>query len=162
MQYTLRQKLVSFGNNFTIEGEDDSLFIVKGEPLTLFDKISLQDREGNELAYISLEIEKWRGVYEIHRQNHPLTEVRRVWMTFPQHRFTIDTGGVDDLTAVGDFFDFEYFIKRQDRDIARFTRQWFHFSETWAIEIDNEEDKVFMLALAIIIVRSRQRRRSRG
>ena len=162
MQYTLRQKLVSFGNNFTIEGEDDSRFIVKGEPLTLFDKLSLQDQLGNELAYISMEIEKWRGVYEIHRQSQPLTEVRRVWMAFPHHRFTIETGGADDLAAIGDLFDLEYFIKRGDRDIARFTKQWFHFSETWAIDVDNAEDKVLMLALAIIIVRWRQRMRSRG
>ena len=162
LHYALRQKLVSFGVNFTIQGEDGSTYQVRGEPMTLSDKISLQDRDGNELAYISMELQLWRSVYEIHRQNHPMTEVRRVWSAFPRHRFAIEAGDDGDLAAVGDFLDLEYIVKRGDRDVARFTKQWFHLSDTWGIDVDNNEDQVFMLSLAVIIARCRERMWSRN
>jgi uncharacterized protein YxjI len=164
VHYALRQKLVSFGTNFTIEGEDGSRYEVKGEPITIFDKISLQDADGNELVHIDLTVERWRGVYEIHRSGQLLADVRRdLFAIFPRHRFTIETGSTGNLEAVGDFLDLEYFIRRGGRQIARFTKQWFHLSDTWGIDIDDKEpDKVFVLALAVIIARARERLWSRG
>ena len=164
MHYALKQKLVSFGTNFTIEGEDGSKYEVKGEPITILDKISIQDADGNELVHIDLTVERWRGVYEIHRSGQLLADVRReLFAIFPRHRFTVETGGSDTLEAVGDFLDLEYFIKRDGRQIARFTKQWFHLSDTWGIDIDdNEQDHVFLLALAVIIARARERLWSRG
>ena len=53
MEYVLKQKLLSLGNNFTIrdvEGRD--AFQVKGKLLSIGDKLSLEDLAGNELIYI--------------------------------------------------------------------------------------------------------------
>jgi len=159
VQYALRQKLVSFGVNYTITGEDGSAFEIKGDPMKIFDRFSFQDRDGNEIAEIALAIERWRGVYEIHSDGRLIAEVRRdIYAFFPRHRFTIETSGVKELVAIGDFLDLEYRIKRGDREIARFTKQWFHLSDTWGIEIDNgEQDQIFLLALAVIVARARQR-----
>ena len=164
MRYALRQKLVSFGINFTIESEDSSRYEVRSQPATIRDKISFQDQDGNELAYISLEVERWRGFYEIHRNGRPMAEVRRdlkAW--FPRHRFIIDTGGEGNLEAIGDALDWEFSIKRGERTIARYTKQWFHLSDTWAIEIaDDEQDRIFLLAVGVILARARQRLWSRN
>jgi uncharacterized protein YxjI len=164
VHYALRQKLVSFGINFTIEGENGSRYEVKGEPIAILDKISIEDADGNELVEIDLTIERWRGVYQIYRRGQPVADVRRdLFAVFPRHRFTVETGGPDDLEAVGDFLDLEYFIRRDGRQIARFTKQWFHLSDTWGIDIDDQErDHVFLLALAVVIARARQRLWSRG
>ena len=164
MHYALKQKLVSFGTNFTIEGEDGSRYEVKGEPITILDKISIEDADGNELVHIELTVERWRGVYEIHRSGQLVADVRReLFAIFPRHRFTIETTSAGNLEAVGDFLDLEYLIKRDGRQIARFTKQWFHLSDTWGIDIDDkEQDHVFLLALAVIIARARERLWSRG
>ena len=164
MHYALKQKLVSFGTNFTIEGEDGSKYEVKGEPIALLDKISIEDADGNELVHIELTIERWRGVYEIHRSGRLVADVRReLFAIFPRHRFTVETTGTGNLEAVGDFLDLEYFVKRDGRQIARFTKQWFRLSDTWGIDIDDkEQDQVFLLALAVIIARARERLWSRG
>ena len=158
MRYALRQKLVSFGSNFTIEGEDGSRYEIKGEPITFLDKISFQDSEGNELAYISLQVERWRGFYEIQRDGRLIATMRRdsrAW--FPRHRFFIQMGD-DNLEAIGDALDLEYTIKRSDRQIARYTKQWFHFSDTWGIEInDKEPDHVLLLAVGVVLARARER-----
>jgi uncharacterized protein YxjI len=164
VHYALRQKLVSFGINFTIEGENGSRYEVKGEPIAILDKISIEDADGNELVEIDLTIDRWRGVYQIYRRGQPVVDVRRdLFAVFPRHRFTVESGGPDDLEAVGDFLDLEYFIRRDGRQIARFTKQWFHLSDTWGIDIDDQEqDHVFLLALAVVIARARQRLWSRG
>ena len=164
MQYVLKQKLVSLGTNYTIVGEDGSEFNINGDPVRLFDRFSFQDKSGNEIAQIELAVERWRGVYEIHRDARLIAEVRRdLYAFFPRHRFTIETGGERDLVAIGDFLDLEYRIKRGEREIARFTKQWFHLSDTWGIEINKgEQDTVFLLSLAVIVARARQRLWSRA
>jgi len=164
VHYALRQKLVSLGTNYTITGEDGAEYEVKGDPMRIFDRFSFQDKSGNEIAQIALAIERWRGVYEIHRDGRLIADVRRdLYAFFPRHRFTIETGGERDLMAIGDFLDLEYRIKRGGREIARFTKQWFHLSDTWGIDINkSEQDTIFLLALAVIIARARQRLWSRG
>ena len=164
MQYVLKQKLVSLGVNYTINGEDGSEFEIKGDPMRIFDRFSFQDKSGNEIAQIVLAVERWRGVYEIHRDGRLMAEVRRdLYAFFPRHRFTIEAGGERDLVAIGDFLDLEYRIKRGERELARFTKQWFHLSDTWGIEINKgEQDPIFLLAVAVILARARQRLWSRG
>src|SRR5213078_3060094 len=115
MQYVLKQKLVSLGNNFTIKDVDGrDAFQVKGELASLGDKLSFQDLDGNELVYIEQKVFNWVGTYEIWR-----------------HRFTVDVPGPDDLEAVGDFLNFEYIVNRGDHKIATITRQWFRLTDTY-------------------------------
>ena len=158
MKYALRQKLVSFGSNFTIEAENGARYEIKGEPITILDKLSFQDSEGTELAFIALQVERWRGFYEIQRNGRLIASVRRdtrAW--FPRHRFFIEMGD-DNLEATGDALDLEFTIKRGQRQIARYTKQWFHFSDTWGIEIDdNEADHLLLLAVGVILARARER-----
>ncbi|HZF71792.1 MAG TPA: LURP-one-related family protein, partial [Gemmatimonadaceae bacterium] len=66
MQYVLKQKLVSLGNNFTIRNVDgDDAFLVKGELASLGDKLSFQDLDGNELLYIEQKVLNWVGTYDL-------------------------------------------------------------------------------------------------
>src|SRR5437868_6543554 len=53
MNYVLKQKLLSLGNNFTIKDvEGHDAYQVKGQVVSIGDKLSFQDLEGNELIYI--------------------------------------------------------------------------------------------------------------
>ena len=61
--------------------------------------------------------------------------------------------GSDDLEAVGDFLNWEYNLKRGDRKIATFTRQWFRLSPTFFVGIeDDESDHTLVLAVALVIL----------
>ena len=153
MQYVLKQKLVSLGNNFTIKDvEGHDAFQVKGELMSLGDKLSFQDLDGNELIYIEQKVFNWVGTYEIWRNGKMLADVKRDLFSFRRHRFTVDAPGPDDLEAVGDFLNFEYIVNRGDRKIATITRQLFHLSDTYWVQIDDDEtDHVLVLAIAVII-----------
>ena len=153
MQYTLKQKLVSLGNNFTIKDIDGrDAFQVKGALASLGDKLSFQDLDGNELVYIEQKVFNWVATYEIWRDGKLLADVRRDLFSFRRHRFTVDTPGPNDLEAVGDFLNFEYVVNRGDRKIATITRQVFHLSDTYWVQIeDDERDPVLVLAIAVVL-----------
>ena len=152
MQFVLKQKLVSLGNNFTIEDiEGREAFQVRGELATLGDKLSFQDPGGNELLYIEQKVFNWVGTYEIQRDGRLLAEVRRVLRSFWRRDFTVAMSGSEDLELVGDILGFEFVLTRGSHRIATFTRQWFRLSDTYWIRIEEREaDEALVLALAVI------------
>src|SRR5437016_14220240 len=102
MNYVLKQKLVSLGNNFTIKGLDGAeAFQVKGELASLGDKLSFEDLDGNELGYIERKIFNWVAYYERWRDGRRLADVKRDFFCFPRHRCTVDVEGRDDPEEVG-------------------------------------------------------------
>ncbi|MFL5489123.1 MAG: LURP-one-related/scramblase family protein [Gemmatimonadaceae bacterium] len=153
MDYVLRQRLVSLGNNFTIkdmEGRD--AFQVKGALATLGDKLSLEDAEGNELLYIEQKVFNWLGTYEISRDGRVVAQVRRNLKAFLRRRFTVEMSDAPDLEMTGDILAFEYVVTRGGFKVATFTRQWLRFSDTYWIRIEHDEsDAVLILALAVIV-----------
>jgi uncharacterized protein YxjI len=150
MNYVLKQKLFSLGNNFTIKDvEGHDAYLVKGQVLTIGDKLSFQDLEGNELIYIE---QQFFNCYNLWRDGKRFAEVRRDLFKFLLRRFTVTLSGADDLEAIGDLLNFEYVVKRGDRKIATLTRQWFRLSDTYFIQIDDDEpDAVLVLAVALVI-----------
>jgi len=149
-QYVLKQKLVSLGINFTItDVEGSDAFQVKGEAASIGDKLSLQDPDGNELVYIE---QQSFNCYQLSRDGRHLADISRDLMSFRRRRFTIGMSGPDDLEAIGDILSFEYVVKRGDRKIATFTRQWFRLSDTYFIQIhDPQADQALVLAIAVVI-----------
>lgn len=94
MQYVLKQKLVSLGNNFTIadlEGRD--AFRVSGALATLGDKLSFADANGNELLYIEQKVFSWVGMYEVSRDGKVVAQVRRNLRSLLRRRFTVENDG---------------------------------------------------------------------
>jgi len=157
MNYVLKQKLLSVGNNFTIKNVDGhDAYLVKGEILTIRDKLSFQDLDGNELIYIE---QRFFNSYDLWRDGKRFAEVKRDFFRFLRRRFTITLSDGDDLEAVGDLLNVEYVVTRGDRQIATLTRQWFRLSDTYFIQIDDDEpDPVLVLAIALVIEVVTQRR----
>lgn len=150
MQYVLKQKLVSLGNNFTIKNLDGTdAFQVTGTLVSIGDKLSLQDTDGNELVYIE---QQPFNSYQLWRDGKRLADVSRDLLSFRRRRFIVAVSGSDDLEAIGDFLSFEYVVKRGDRKIATFTRQWLRLSDTYFIQIhDDDADGPLVLAIAVVI-----------
>jgi len=60
MRYLMRQKLFCFGDDFTIKNEaDEDVFFVDGKVFTIGQKLSFQDMNGKELAFIQQKLLSW-------------------------------------------------------------------------------------------------------
>lgn len=152
MPYILRQKLFSFGDDFTIKDETGrDIYVVDGRAISIGDKLSFQDLDGNELAFIKQRILAWGKTYEIVRDGEVAAVVKKHLFALIHHRFTVDVPGPDDLEAQGNFLDHEYTFTRGDRTVATVSKRWFSFTDTYGVDVTNGEDPVLILASAVVV-----------
>ena len=152
MRYIMKQKLFSWGDDFYIKDENErDVYFVDGKALSFGDQLSFQDLEKHELAYIKQQVFSWSKTYEIYRAGSLAAVVKKELFALFHHRFTVDVPGPDDLEAEGDFMDHEYEFKRGDRVVATVSKRWFSWTDTYGIDIDDNEDQVLILASAVVV-----------
>lgn len=149
MRYLIRQKLISFGDDYTIKDENGKdVFFVDGKAFT--DKLSFEDMKGKQLAYIQRREGK-RQTFEIHRDGVLFATMTAPKLTFSECHFHVDVPGPDDYDARGDFQEHEFEIVRKGRAVAKVTRQHRRLADTYEVEIADDEDAVLLLASAVVI-----------
>jgi uncharacterized protein YxjI len=152
MRYLMRERILSWGDDFTIKDADGNVaFYVDGKVFGFGDKLTINDRGGREAAVIDQKLLSIGPQYEIIRGGKTVAVVKKQLFTLFRARFTVDVPGPDDLEAKGNFLDHEYAFERSGRDVARVSKKWFSFSDTYAVEVDEGEDDVLILAAAVVI-----------
>jgi uncharacterized protein YxjI len=152
MRYVLRQKLLSWGNDFFIRDEAGSdVYYVDGKAISVGNKAAFQDMSGNELAFISQKFFALGPTYEIYRGGALTAVVKKELFEFFHHTFTVDVPGPDDLTVEGDLMDHEYTFLRGESSVAHVSKRWFTLADTYGVDIDEREDPVLILASAVVV-----------
>jgi uncharacterized protein YxjI len=148
----MRQRLFSWGDDFFIKDENgQDLFFVDGKALSFGDQLSFQDLSGNELALIKQRLLSWGPTYEIYRADQLYAVVKKELFTFFKCKFMVDVPGPDDLEAEGDFLDHEYVFNRDGSPVAAVSKQWFSWSDTYGVDIEDGEDDIVILASTVVI-----------
>ena len=152
MRFVMKQKLLSFGDDYMIKDEGgQDVYFVDGKAFSFGDQLSFQDLEGHELAQIKQRVFAWGKTYDIIRDGQVAAVVKKEMFAFFHHRFTVDVPGPDDLEAEGGFTDHEYTFRRDDRTVATVSMKWFSWTDTYGIDIAPGEDPVLILASAVVI-----------
>lgn len=152
MRYLMKQRLFSWGDDFYIKNEQgQDVFYVDGKVFTLGDKLSFQDMESREVAFIRQKLLAWGPTYEIYRNDELCAVVKKSLFTFLHCRFTVDVPGPDDLEAEGDFLDHEYAFTRGGRAVAAVSKRWFSWTDTYGVDVAEGEDDVLLLASTVVI-----------
>lgn len=156
MRYIMRQKLWAMGNDFTIKDEaGNDHFFVDGRAFSIGDKLSFQDMAGNELIFIRQKIFSWGPTYELHQSGGPSAIIKKNIWTFLRDRFTIDVGAdgptPNDLEIQGDLLDHEYAFTRGGQTIARVSKKWFSWADTFGVDVGPGEDDILILAGTVVV-----------
>jgi uncharacterized protein YxjI len=152
MIYLMKQKLFSWGDDFTIKDESgQDRFFVDGKAFSLGNQLSFQDMAGNELAFIRQKLLSWGPRYEISKGDQLLATVTKELFTFFKCTFTVDVPGPNDLEAQGDFLDHQYVFTRNGSQVAEVSKQWFTLGDTYGVQIAQGEDDVLILASTVVI-----------
>jgi uncharacterized protein YxjI len=152
MQYQMKQKLFAWGDDFTIRtGSGEDAFVVDGKAFSLGNQLSFQDMDGRELAFIRQKLLAWGPTYEIYRDGQLTAVIKKALFTFFHCTFTVDVPGPDDLTAEGNFTDHEYAISRGTRSVATVSKQWFAWTDSYGVDIEEGQDDVLILASTVVI-----------
>jgi uncharacterized protein YxjI len=152
MRYVMKQKLFAWGDDFRIENDrGDDVFYVDGRAFSIGNKLAFQDLHGNELAFIRQKLLSFGPAYEITRGGALLAVVKKHLFTLFRCKFTVDVPGPADLEAQGSFLDLEYAFSRGDQKVAEVSKRWFRWTDTYGVDIADEEDDVLILAATVVI-----------
>ena len=152
MRYTLKQKILSWGDDFVIrDGSGGEAFHVDGKVFSFGDRLVFKDAKGNELAEIHQRLLSWGATYEITRGGQVAAVVRKKHFTLLHNRFSVDVPGPDDLEAEGDFLDHEYAFHRRGATVATVSKRWIALSDSYTVDVAEGEDDVLILASAVVI-----------
>ena len=153
MRYVMRQRILSWGDDFTIRDADGhDKYYVDGKVFSFGNKLSFLDSKGGtELIRIDQKLLSFGPQYEIRRGNETVAIVKKHLFTPFRARFTVDVPGPDDLEAQGDFLNHEYVFERHGRNVARVSKKWLALADTYTVDVDEGQDDLLILAAAIVI-----------
>ena len=134
-----------------MDADGQDVFFVDGKAFSLGDQLSFQDMSGGELAFIKQKLLAWGPTYELYRDGELAAVVKKKLFTLFQCAFTIDVPGPDDLIAEGSFTDHEYTFLRGGDLVATVSKKWFAWTDSYGVEISDDEDAVLVLASTVVI-----------
>ncbi|MEM7203994.1 MAG: LURP-one-related family protein, partial [Planctomycetota bacterium] len=127
-------------------------FFVDGKALSFGKKLSFQDMQGQELAFIRQRLLAWRPTYEVLRGGKVFATIKKELFSLFSTRFEVDVPGPNDYRVEGDLFSHEYtFTRTAGKVVASVSKKWFSFSDSYGIDIVDGEDDVLILATAVVI-----------
>jgi uncharacterized protein YxjI len=153
MRYVVKQKWLSFGDDFAIKDEHGrEAFYVDGKAFTLVrEKLAMLDANKKEVALIREKLISLTSAYEIVREGHPTAVVKKDLVNLFRIGFTVDVPGPDDLETTGSLLEHEYTFRRGGKVVAEVSKRWFSWTDTYGVEVQPGEDDVLILASTIVI-----------
>ena len=151
-RYTMRQRLVSIGEDFDITDENGNLaYRVDGKVMRLRETFVIEDPRGREVATIRERKLALHDSMNVLRGGTTIATVRKARFAPFRNKFTIEVVGGRDMVAQGDILHHEYEIRRGGDAVARISKRRFAMSDTYGIEIAPGEDEGIVLAVAVAI-----------
>lgn len=152
MRYQMRQKLIALGDDFTITDDaGNDAFFVDGKAFSIGAKLSFQDMQRNELAFIQQKVLSWGLTYELYHGGELMAVVKKELFTMFHCVFTIHEPDDNDLRAEGNFSDHEYTFTRNGTIVGHVSKQWFAWTDSYGVDILNPAEAILLLASTVVI-----------
>ncbi len=150
MRYLIRQKVFSFRDSFIIKNEfEEECFKVHGKILSFGNKLHLTDMQDKELFYIEQRLFKFLPEYTIYQNGTSIARVKKN-LTLFRPSFNINST-YGDFNIDGNFYAYDFTIFKNGSPAAIISKKWFSFSDTYGVDISDNENTAFMLSLVIVL-----------
>ena len=153
IRYKIRQKLMSIGDDFWIEdGDGKRVFKIDGKALRLRKTLIFEDMAGNKLAKIQerlLAIKDTMAVEDA--EGNQMAVIKKGLIAPLGDHWTVRVRNGPDLDVQGNILDLEYSIMHRRKKIAEVSKKWLSMTDTYGVEIDDDQNDVLILAVAIAI-----------
>lgn len=147
-----RQKIFAFFRSYDVYNEtEETLFTVKGK-FDLGCKLHIYGANGVEQGLIMSKILSFFPIYEIYRGNDQagytkIGEIRYKFSLFKTN-FVVDFKG---WQVEGDWLAWDFVVKDKDeRTVAVISKEHFHFSDTYSVEVDDSQDLFDVVAVITV------------
>jgi uncharacterized protein YxjI len=150
MRYLIKEKIFTFADRFKIEDENGyPQYEVVGKILSLGNKLNIYDMSGKELIYIEGKIFRLLPEYMIYRGGNLIGKIKKE-LTLFRPKFNIESS-YGYFTIEGDVLHHDFNILKNGEAIAWINKKWISFSDTYSIDIVDEEDQPFILSIVIVL-----------
>lgn len=152
-QYKIRQRIISIGDDFWIENQNgEKVFKVDGKALRIRKTLIFEDTSGHPLCQIQermLRVKETMEIEDPHGKRIALVQKNLINLIGEHWKVKIRDGA--DLTVNGDILNHEYAIREGLKKVAEVSKKWFRLTDTYGVEIDDDQEVVLILAVAITI-----------
>jgi uncharacterized protein YxjI len=152
-RYRMREKLLSFGDDFWIEdGEGRRVYRVDGKALRLRDTLDLEDAHGEQMCRIQTRVLHLRDTMTVERPDGSQTATVHKALVSPlRERWKVDVEGGQGLDVQGNIVDHEYVVEREGRKVAEVSKRWFRVRDTYGVQVAPGLDTTLALAVAVAL-----------
>jgi uncharacterized protein YxjI len=152
-RYQMREKLVSFGDDFWIEDEDgDRVFKVDGKALRVRDTLVIEDRLGNPVCKTQERKLRIKDTMEIEGPDgENLATIKKALVSPVRDRFSVKVADGPDLNVQGNILDHEYKIEEGRDTVAEVSKKWFRVRDTYGVEVAPDQNDALILAITVCL-----------
>lgn len=150
MKYLIKQKVFSLNSSFTIKNElEEDCFQVEGKVFSLGKKLALNDMLGNEIFFIEQKLMKLMPEYHLKRNGETVAIITKK-LSFLKAKFEISSS-IGHFYIEGSPLGYNYTIIEDNQIIATISKQFFALSDTYGVEVNENQDSAFIIGLIIVI-----------
>lgn len=152
-RFRMRQKLVSFGDDFWIEDDAGThVFRVDGKALRLRNTLDLEDAHGTHLYRIQTRVMHIRDSMAIEDPNgERVALVHKALISPLRERWKVDLDNGEDLEVRGNIVDHEYEIEADGTKVAEISKRWFRVRDTYGVQVAPGADIPLLLAVTVAV-----------
>lgn len=150
MRYQIKQRVFTMGDSYDITDEQGNVaFQVQGKAFSLGNSLDLLDPLGRPLAHIQQRLLSLTATYDISRNGAVALTVHQKAFSWTPH-FDIEGPG-GSYTMDGDWTDWEFQIETGGQMVARISKQFALFTDSYAVDVADGADVPTLLCLAIVM-----------
>jgi uncharacterized protein YxjI len=150
MRYQIKQRVFSLADSYDITDDaGNAAFHVQGKFFSLGNSLDLQDMQGEPLAHIQQRLLALTATYDISRGGSVELTVHQKAFSWTPH-FDIEGPG-GSYTMDGDWADWDFQVSAGGQTVARISKQFALYADTYGIEIADGADVPTLLCLAIVM-----------
>ncbi len=152
-RYQMREKMVSFGDDFWIENaQGQKAFKVDGKALRVRSTLNFEDAHGQVIYKIQerkLRVKDSMEVEDAHGKR--VAMVKKAIISPIRDRFTVNLKGGPDLDVKGNILDHQYTIGEGRDKVAEVSKKWFRVRDSYGVEVEPGQDDLLILAVTVCI-----------
>ncbi|MEX1376078.1 MAG: LURP-one-related family protein [Eubacteriales bacterium] len=150
MRVSIKQKIFSFGDKFSVNAEDGTpIIFVEGKVFTVGNKLNVYDANGDELFYIEQKLFKLLPEYRIFSGGQEVAFLKREF-TILKPKINI-TSTYGNFSIEGNFIGYNFNIFKDGNVVGTVSKKFVAFSDTYTLDIFGEENVPFLITLTIVI-----------
>jgi len=148
MKLLFKQRLFSWFDSYDIYNESgETVYTVKGE-LGWGHSLRIYDANGNAIGLIKEKILTWMPKFEMYQNERYIGCISKEF-TFFKPRFNVDYNG---WSVDGNWLEWDYHILNAvGQNIACVSKQPWNWTDTYAIDVYNPIDALYVLMLVLAI-----------